>query len=166
MRKMQENINYSVQEKYSSVDICNTPRLENQVSKSSENAAQSGVLYQIHVMYKKVIATLAKCLSVSVAFFHVHMSNKANDFRRARFQLNSMRCAMYHATSLCTLSWLFKICETLHLYTEFILILGIEDKSICPTLCRWTHCTFKQLEDKRSVAKYLFRCTLSGWTGL
>jgi len=54
-------------------------------------------------------------------------------------------------------SFLAKLCETLHLCTDFFSILCIEDKLICQNLCKWTHCTFKQLEDKRSVAKYLLR---------
>lgn len=86
-------MNYSVHEKYSSTDICSIPLLENQTSKSSENAAQAGVLYEIHLIYRKVIATLAKFLSVSVAFCHIRTSNEINYFRSARFQLNSLKCA-------------------------------------------------------------------------
>lgn len=78
-------MNYSVHEKYSSTDICSVPLLENQTSKYSESAAQAGVLYEIHFIYRKVIAALAKFLSVSVAFCHIHISNEINDFRSARF---------------------------------------------------------------------------------
>lgn len=56
---------YSVQEKHYFVDMCNIPLLKNQISKSSANAAQSGVLYQIYIIYKKVTSTLAKYSFVS-----------------------------------------------------------------------------------------------------
>lgn len=78
-------MNYSVHEKYSSKDICSVPLLENQTSKSSENAAQAGVLYDIHLIHRKVIATLAKFSSVSVAFCHIRITDEINDFRSARF---------------------------------------------------------------------------------
>lgn len=78
-------MNYSVHEKYSSTDICSVPLLENQTSQNSESAAQAGVLYEIHSVYRKVIAALAKFLFVPVAFYHIHISNEINDLRSARF---------------------------------------------------------------------------------
>lgn len=78
-------MNYSVHEKYSSTDICSVPLLENQTGKSPESAAQAGVLYEIHLIYRKVVATLAKFSSVSVAFCHIRIADEINDFRSARF---------------------------------------------------------------------------------
>lgn len=78
-------MNYSVHEEYSSTDICSVPLLENQTRQNSESAAQAGVLYEIHFIYRKASAALAKFLCVSVAFCHIHISNEINDFRSARF---------------------------------------------------------------------------------